>query len=386
MAMLTASNDRVRVPTEDLDEELNTVGRWYMSTTKPLGLEPDSETSSLTISPNRVVLATGLGRQGSPSLHLIRLIDPSAYSTIVDNALNAHRERGVGLSIAQEAYLPEIGIEPGSRVPLVEKVNTVWCSAAGPHTNSAIFAVGTSRGTQLVGSRGDQVTVLRHESNWPDDETALDTLAVDFQTHTNVLCGMRSGKVRLWDCRANDSNIKFHHGSCITHLRVISEEKVLVAGLKDQLSLYDLRFIKTLASLSPEKGRKRGAPILTPFPPSSPLVNFPAYRMEATTYPRLGFDVYRNLVACGTEDQRVQLFDLHTGKELQLGCRDLTGASARSTIMDYRKCSKDEDTSKPLNAVLKGPARCLKFVECEHNGAGLRLLVANGMRIDAWAW
>lgn len=166
---------------------------------------------------------------------MIRLIEPSAYSTIVNNALNWQRERDLDRSMPQDAYLPGIGIEPGSRVPLAEKVNTVWCSAAGPHTDSAMFAVGTSRGTQLVGSRGDAVTELRRESNWPDDETSLDTLAVDFQTHTNVLCGMRSGKVRLWDCRANDSNVKFQHGSCVTHLRAISEEKVLVAGLEDQV-------------------------------------------------------------------------------------------------------------------------------------------------------
>lgn len=82
----------------------------------------------------------------------------------------------------------------------------------------------------------------------------------------------------------------------------------------------------------------------------------------------------------------MQLFDLHTGKELQVAFRDLTSHSAGSTIMDYRYEDEDGGWLKPLNATLDGPARCLKFVEPENSGAGLRLLVANGMRIDAWAW
>lgn len=63
LTVLTASNGRVRVPTEENDEELNTVGRWYMSDTEPLGLEPDSEVGkvaaqvdSLTVDCSRQVL------------------------------------------------------------------------------------------------------------------------------------------------------------------------------------------------------------------------------------------------------------------------------------------------------------------------------------------
>lgn len=85
--------------------------------------------------------------------------------------------------------------------------------------------------------------------------------------------------------------------------------------------------------------------------------------MKENVYPRLGFDVYRNLVAVGTEDQKVRIFDLHSGRELQIGNGD----------------------SSP-NGTLTGQARCLKFVEYGYNGDGLRLLVANGTRIDAWAW
>lgn len=179
--------------------------------------------------------ATGLGRQLRPSLHLLRLMDPTAYAAKLQNALTWQQERDIDPSLPQDAYLPEIGRGTSTTIRLAGEVNTIWCSAAGPHTDCARFAVGTSRGTWLVGMGDNAVTKLDREANWPDDEMSLNTLAVDFQTHTNILCGMRSGKVRLWDCRVNDSSIKFQHASCVTHLRAIGEEKVVVAGLEDQV-------------------------------------------------------------------------------------------------------------------------------------------------------
>lgn len=121
----------------------------------------------------------------------------------------------------------------------------------------------------------------------------------------------------------------------------------------NQLSMYDARFIKVF----PQSEQSSA------FAPSEPLYTFPTYRMKASTYPKLGFDVYRDLVASGTEDMKVQIFDLTSGKELDVGHKH----------------------NLP-NGTLTNPAMCLKFVEHDHNGDGLRLLVANGRKIDAWAW
>ncbi|KAI4132361.1 MAG: hypothetical protein LQ338_000709 [Usnochroma carphineum] len=213
--------------------------------------------------------------------------------------------------------------------------------------------------------RDESMQTSLQEYNWSDDERSHDTLAVDFWTHNNVLCGMRSGRVRMWDIRANGANVRLQHASCVSHVRAIDENKVLVAGLKNQLALYDLRFIRPeLDSSSPKsKGKGKAPPYSDHNPPSLPLHSFPTYRMKEYLYPRLGFDVHRNLVASGTEDKKVQIFDLHSGRELHIGNNDLLP-----------------------NDTLTGHARCLKFVEHGFGGEGLRLLVANGARIDAWAW
>ncbi|KAL8718243.1 MAG: hypothetical protein Q9225_004601 [Loekoesia sp. 1 TL-2023] len=178
-------------------------------------------------------------------------------------------------------------------------------------------------------------------------------VGVDFWTQNLVLGGMRSGKVRMWDIRVNGANLRFQHPSCVSHVRAIDEHKVLVAGLRHKLSMYDARFIKA----SPQSEQ------WSVFPPSEPLYTFPTYRMKEYLYPRLGFDVYKNMVASGTEDKKVQIFDLTSGRELEIGNKNMLP-----------------------NDTMTNHARCLKFVEHDFNGDGLRLLVANGRRIDAWAW
>ncbi|KAL8648235.1 MAG: hypothetical protein Q9210_005112 [Variospora velana] len=317
-----------QVPIPAPDGSPNNVSRYLMDDGKPLGVMPDSESN-------------GFRHEQAPK---------STYHTSPPTI--------------RTAYLPEIDAQVASVVRLPGKVKTVWCSAAGPHAHHPIFAVGTSHGAKLVGLRDESVETWLQEYNWPDDERTHDTFAVEFWNRNNVICGMRSGKVRMWDIRANGANVRLQHGSCVSHIRAIDEHKILVAGLRDQLSVYDTRFITPLIHpRPPSRGKAKDPTYHPPHPPSLPLHTFPSYRMKEYLYPRLGFDVHRNLVASGTEDQKVQIFDLKSGLELGVGNQDLLP-----------------------NDTLTGHARCLKFVEHEFNGDGLRLLVANGTRINAWAW
>ncbi|KAL9050809.1 MAG: hypothetical protein Q9206_004942 [Seirophora lacunosa] len=304
--------------------------------------------------------ATGLGMSKPPSLHIIRLLQPSEYMSNLNNFRDWRRRHNYH---PQTAYLPEIDAQVASIIRLPSRVKTVWCSAAGPHTRHPVFAVGTSHGAKLVGLREESVETWLQEFDWPDDERTHDTFAVDFWTRDNVMCGMRSGKVRMWDTRANGANVRLQHASCVSHIRAIDEHKVLVAGLRDQLSVYDTRFITPIVDDLRRSWGGKGGKDHMHHPPSLPLHTFPTYRMKEYLYPRLGFDVHRNLVASGTEDQRVQIFDLKSGLELGVGNQDLLP-----------------------NDTLTGHARCVKFVDHDFNGDGLRLLVANGTRIDAWDW
>lgn len=77
----------------------------------------------------------------------------------------------------------------------------------------------------------------------------------------------------------------------------------------------------------------------------------------------MGFDVCGDLIAVGTDDETVQVFDGGTGREVRTG-----GGGA----LGERR--------------LGGLARCLQFVGGEEERRGLRLLLAAGNGIEEWAW
>ncbi|KAL8685677.1 MAG: hypothetical protein Q9218_007608 [Villophora microphyllina] len=294
---------------------------------------------------------------------MTRLIEPRQYIR------NRHRARHLSDSSNYPAQRREVArIDAAvSSVIHPHKINTIWNSAAGPHTNQAVFAVGTSKGVMVVGLKGNTAQTWEQECHWPGDESAAETLAVDFWQPDVVLAGMRSGKVRMWDLRSGGATVRFQHASCVVNVRALDQNKILVAGHKDkvcifmppflqltekaQLCIYDARFIKGFP-------QDQQSEILTP---SRPIHTFPTYRMESFVYPRLGFDVHQNLIVVGTEDKKVQLFDIKSGREVAIG----------------------QQSNPPR---LTDHASCVQFVEDEYAGDGLRLLVANGPCIDTWAW
>lgn len=132
------------------------------------------------------------------------------------------------------ACLPVIDRDVACQIQL-QGINTLWCSAAGPHKNVSLFAIGTSGGVKVVGLRDLSSPEFLAQHDWHGCDQGHDTLAIDFWTENTVLAGMRSGKVQLWDIRANGTNVRFHHSSCVRHVRAIDEHKILVAGVKDKV-------------------------------------------------------------------------------------------------------------------------------------------------------
>ena len=112
------------------------------------------------------------------------------------------------------------------------------------------------------------------------------------------------------------------------------------------MHIYDKRYIKAIP-------QKEHYPL---FEHSRPVVTFPTFRRRNWVYPHIGFDVHQefNVVAAGTEDRNVQLFDLKSGRELH------------HRSLDVRQY-----------------ASCIKIVDDPWHGP--RLYVANGHRIDAWS-
>ncbi|KAL8660144.1 MAG: hypothetical protein Q9226_000050 [Calogaya cf. arnoldii] len=380
----------------------------------------------MSISPSRFVLATALGMRKAPTMHLIPLVEPSTFR-IQNESFQQPRPLLLYNDAYQSLPFPDLTGDVVLSMPSPEGVHTIWASAASPHVDSTIFAVGDSKGTLLVRLTGNGVSDVGGQREWCGNEQAPETLTVDFWKPDLVLSGMRSGKVRLWDIRSKGTNVRFQHLSCISNIRAIDDNKVLVAGLANKMAIYDTRFTKGYPQ------SRQGGDI----EPSVPLQVFPTYRSGSYFYPRLGFDIHpgMGLIASATEDERLQIFDWKSGKqEVDVGTKENSQVDApiyESTVssaksghlgpegnlrrslfinpaapsadnanrdvphIDTAISSIDTSESEHTNAgsksehpgkTLDGPIRCVKFVEGQRGRDGPRLLIAHGTKIDAWAW
>ncbi|KAI4242676.1 MAG: hypothetical protein L6R40_003897 [Gallowayella cf. fulva] len=281
-------------------------------------------------------------------MHLISLNDPETVFTDIENL--RRRPRASHSRVEEQPFLDgDIG-----SVLTATNVETFWSSAASPSVDTTTFAVATSKGAMLVGLKGDTAQTWTTQCTWPGDEQMASTLTVDFWNSKLVLAGMRSGKVRLWDLRSDGANVRFQHPSCVRNIKALDDNKVLVAGLRNKMAIYDVRFTKGFPQ-----------PLQSSILEASvPFQEFPTYRLGSYLYPGLGFDVHLDmgLIASATEDRKLQIFDWrNSDKDIELGSRE-----------------------EPL--ALDGHIRCVKFVEDQWSGDGLRLLLAHGTKIDAWAW
>ena len=138
------------------------------------------------------------------------------------------------------------------------------------------------------------------------------------------------------------------HPSCVNHVRKLDANRIVVAGLKRRMAAYDLRCIRT------EDGFADGV--------TRPYVEFLGYRNKELNGIAVGFDVCGTLVAAGTDEGGVQVFDGASGREVVVGMGGGMGEK------------------------LGGPARCLQFVEVEEGREGRGLFVAGARGIEQWAW
>lgn len=116
------------------------------------------------------------------------------------------------------------------------------------------------------------------------------------------MAGGRQPRLWMTDMREPESGWTFvRHTSSITHLRSVNQHQVLVAGLQDQMCLYDMRFF---AKSHRPNGHK-------------PLVSFPGYKNQAHVH--TGWDVCTDLgvVAAAHDDGTVKLFSLQSGRTLR---------------------------------------------------------------------
>lgn len=159
-----------------------------------------------------------------------------------------------------------------------------------------------------MGETGRTNVILPLESDWsftnigrPERPLLHDNdrvRSVDWLDQNIVIAGVRAGKVVLMDLRTLSSAVRLRHAEGINYVKAQNESQIVVAGVKEELCTYDLRFLPQRP-----KGRLR----------TEPRIRYPAYRCSDF---ECGFDVSSNLIASGTIDGCVQVFNCNTGEQL----------------------------------------------------------------------
>lgn len=127
------------------------------------------------------------------------------------------------------------------------------------------------------------------------------------------------------------------------------------------MAVYDLRYVGRAEEV------KAGFGVVAA---TRPYVEFPAYSNAELNGVAVGFDVWGDLVAAGTDERGGsrgwQVFDGASGREVEVG--------------------GGRGNDKGKEGGLGGPARCLQFVEMEEGREGRGLFVAGGRGVERWAW
>lgn len=249
---------------------------------------------------------------------------------------------------------------------------TFWASSPRPDPTTSDFAIATTYGsTLIVGSESSwslhRTQRFERERLFFDAAAARssEVLAVDWLDANVLLNGCRDGAVRLWDTRFQGlagTSQRIRHPTCINHVRRLGgANRIVVAGLQGRMAVYDLRYIRAKGVISFADGVAA----------TRPYVEFPGYRNAELNGVAVGFDVWGDLVAAGTDEGGVSR-----------GWRVFDGASGREVVVGAGGGNDKGEGEGGLG----GPARCLQFVEMEEGREGRGLFVGGGRGIERWAW
>ncbi len=290
-----------------------------------------SDITSVSLSqPHHVVLTTSLGSSKGPVVSLIRLSDPDGVQ---------HRRT---LKFSTNDF------------------TAIFTSAANPWPGgSTDFAMGASTGVIIL-----DLDRARVGSDWESSvpvKTNSDVLALGFLSPHLLAAGLRNASVLLYDSRSQGSALRLRHNGAVTGLRRADDEtRLVVCGLPDALSMYDLRMPRESASLetgNEGKGRRnRQKPMKLP---TAPLLRFDY--SNKFRYP-LGFDVGAEvgLVAAADENGWMQLYSLQSGTRVK-------------SVPDVQRQGEERHQIK-----------CVRFVESPDTGT--KIMASVGPRIVELAW
>lgn len=196
-----------------------------------------------------------------------------------------------------------------------------------------------------------------------------DVFSVDYSPANPRVCyaGCRDARVLRVDTRAPASSPAtggwdlFRHRSSAAHVRCLDDYRVLVAGPRSAMAIYDARWAgprRSTTSSNNPSGRNHNNI-------AQPVVQFPGYNNEA--HIRIGLDVTRDagglgggssgggggVVAAALGDGTVGVFSLRTGRRLRAGDVDdprvlkAQGAGAGGVVraLQFQRLPWEKETS-----------------------------------------
>lgn len=213
--------------------------------------------------------------------------------------------------------------------------------APAPENSNQVCAIGTNRGVVRWVADGYRAWLTPRSPPQPKQRNPYtDIFSLDFQAqHADVLLfGGRPGRMWIGDHRQPpDRWGVVATPSPITHIRSVNEHQVLVAGLRDKLSVYDLRFMKkgnndddnNRRGNRGKRSRNRSSRKSsrnddddnnnTSANAALPILTFPQYRNRAHVDIGLALDAASGVVAAAHDDGRVVLYSIRSGARLRCG-------------------------------------------------------------------
>lgn len=293
---------------------------------RPVLISPgfESEVSSIQITANGLAIATTLGDRTPP---VIQFYNQAALRSGIDKKVRRNNYH----TITSDFH------------------TTYFCASANRHVSASPDKI-------LLGAKGELFELVysygaANAPVVPVVKTGTDVLALSWISANVASAGLRDGRVLLWDHRSRGSALRLRHSGTVCSLQQAETENfLLVAGLQDCFSMYDLRMPridinvnKILRTTIPKF--KKNAQCTQPF------LQFKGYE-NTDRYP-IGMDFCKELgiVAVSQGENHVGFFSRNSGECI-------------GSTYEHDKRQDERDPFIPMRGI-EDPriSGCLRFVE-----------------------
>ncbi|OQD83872.1 hypothetical protein PENANT_c015G04737 [Penicillium antarcticum] len=195
---------------------------------------------------------------------------------------------------------------------------TFWDTAACPSTTDPVFAIAASEGLHTIHGGENSWLMKKHEIEtgprfpgmkkrwWPDKNGVV---SVEWLNQDVIMSGRKNGAILFNDLRTGTSTNHFQHSDSAMQLRKVDDWRIVAAGPR-YLHMFDLRYAPNGAK-DIERHKK---PLIANSDATRPYLHFQNYL--SLPMPTIDISPDLGLLANPSPDNTVQVFSLHTGRQV----------------------------------------------------------------------